>query len=44
VPGLWHDKMRADGTLVDEPSPASSLYHIVCAINVLRTHRTDSYQ
>lgn len=38
VPGLWHDKMRADGTLVDEPSPASSLYHIVSAVNVLRTY------
>ncbi|MFL5239464.1 MAG: AGE family epimerase/isomerase [Rhizomicrobium sp.] len=36
VPGLWHDKMRADGTFVAEPSPASSLYHIVCAIDLLR--------
>jgi mannose-6-phosphate isomerase len=32
VPGLWRDKMRADGSLVDEPAPASSFYHIVCAI------------
>ena len=32
VPGLWRDKLRADGTFVDEPAPASSLYHIVCAI------------
>ncbi len=31
-PGLWHDKMNETGILVDEPSPASSLYHIVCAI------------
>jgi mannose-6-phosphate isomerase len=38
VPGLWHDKMRADGTFVAEPSPASSLYHIVCAIDLLRQH------
>ena len=37
VPGLWHDKMRPDGTFVAEPSPASSLYHIACAIDVLRT-------
>ena len=36
VPGLWHDKMRADGTLVEEPSPASSLYHIAGVIGVLR--------
>lgn len=34
--GLWHDKMRADGTFVIEPSPASSLYHIACAIDTLR--------
>ena len=30
--GLWRDKMNADGTFVDEPAPASSFYHIVCAI------------
>jgi mannose-1-phosphate guanylyltransferase / mannose-6-phosphate isomerase len=38
IPGLWHDKMRADGTFVLEPSPASSLYHIACAIDALRRH------
>jgi mannose-6-phosphate isomerase len=32
VPGLWRDKLLADGTFVDEPAPASSLYHIACAI------------
>lgn len=32
VPGLWRDKLQADGTFVDEPAPASSLYHIACAI------------
>jgi len=30
--GLWRDKMKPDGTFVEEPAPASSLYHIVCAI------------
>jgi mannose/cellobiose epimerase-like protein (N-acyl-D-glucosamine 2-epimerase family) len=30
--GLWRDKMQEDGSYVDEPSPASSFYHIVCAI------------
>ncbi len=30
--GLWRDKMRPDGSFVDEPAPASSFYHIVCAI------------
>ncbi|HSZ75163.1 MAG TPA: AGE family epimerase/isomerase [Rhizomicrobium sp.] len=38
VPGLWRDKMRPDGTFTDEPSPASSLYHIACAINELRDY------
>lgn len=38
IAGLWHDKMRADGTFIAEPSPASSLYHIACAIDVLRRH------
>jgi mannose-6-phosphate isomerase len=35
VRGLWRDKWRADGGFVDEPAPASSLYHIVCAISCL---------
>jgi mannose-6-phosphate isomerase len=30
--GLWRDWMEADGGFVDEPAPASSFYHIVCAI------------
>lgn len=32
VPGLWYDKMTVEGTLIEEPAPASSFYHIVCAI------------
>ncbi|ASY64430.1 Mannose-6-phosphate isomerase [Sinorhizobium sojae CCBAU 05684] len=32
VRGLWRDKQRADGIFVDEPAPASSFYHILCAI------------
>lgn len=32
VKGLWRDKLRADGTFIDEDAPASSFYHIVCAI------------
>lgn len=34
-PGLWRDKLDADGGFVEEPAPASSLYHIVCAISEL---------
>lgn len=30
--GLWHDKITSDGSVVIEPAPASSFYHIVCAI------------
>jgi mannose-6-phosphate isomerase len=32
VEGLWRDKLQADGSFVDEAAPASSFYHIVCAI------------
>lgn len=35
VPGVWHDRMRADGTFVEEDAPASSFYHIVCALSEL---------
>ena len=35
VPGLWRDKYRKDGSFVEEPAPASSLYHIICAIGEL---------
>ncbi len=38
VPGLWRDKMRPDGTFVQESSPASSLYHISCAIGELHRY------
>lgn len=35
VPGLWHDRMLADGSFRAEAAPASSFYHIVCALNEL---------
>jgi mannose-6-phosphate isomerase len=35
VPGLWYDRIGADGKLVDEPAPASSFYHLVVAIGEL---------
>ncbi|MGA0603403.1 AGE family epimerase/isomerase [Caulobacter sp. KR2-114] len=34
-PGLWRDRLDADGRFVDEPAPASSFYHLVLAIRVL---------
>jgi mannose-1-phosphate guanylyltransferase/mannose-6-phosphate isomerase len=36
LPGLWHDKMLENGGFIDEPAPASSFYHIICAIVSLR--------
>ena len=36
VPGLWRDRMTGDGNFIDEPAPASSFYHIICCISVLR--------
>jgi mannose/cellobiose epimerase-like protein (N-acyl-D-glucosamine 2-epimerase family) len=37
VAGLWYDRLTADGQFVQERSPASSFYHIVCAIGALET-------
>lgn len=34
-PGLWFDVMETTGEVVPEPSPASSLYHIVAALSEL---------
>ena len=34
--GLWRDRMRSDGSFVEEPAPASSLYHITVAWEQLR--------
>lgn len=33
--GLWHEVQRPDGTFIDEPVRASSLYHITCAIQTI---------
>lgn len=32
IKGLWWDRLSPDGMFVDEPAPASSFYHIICAI------------
>lgn len=31
--GLWWEKLQADGTFRDEPAPATSFYHIACALS-----------
>jgi mannose-6-phosphate isomerase len=32
TPGLWYDRIDANGNSIDEPAPASSFYHLVAAI------------
>jgi mannose-1-phosphate guanylyltransferase/mannose-6-phosphate isomerase len=36
--GVWRERMRPDGGFVEEPSPASSLYHLYLAIRELAQH------
>jgi mannose-6-phosphate isomerase len=33
--GVWRERMRADGSFIEEPSPATSLYHLFLAIREL---------
>lgn len=35
IEGLYRDRMKPDGSFEVEPAPASSLYHIICAIDEL---------
>ena len=37
TPGTWRDKLKGDGTFVDEPAPATSLYHLVAGLRPLLT-------
>jgi mannose/cellobiose epimerase-like protein (N-acyl-D-glucosamine 2-epimerase family) len=37
VAGLWFDMRLPDGTLIDQPAPASTFYHLVGAISALDT-------
>lgn len=39
VAGLWWDKLNPDGSFVEEPAPASSFYHIACAIAELQAKK-----
>jgi mannose-6-phosphate isomerase len=32
IPGLWYDRIDAQGSLIDEPAPASTFYHLVVAV------------
>ncbi|MFT4090342.1 MAG: AGE family epimerase/isomerase [Asticcacaulis sp.] len=41
VQGLYRDKMNADGTFVEEAAPASTLYHIICAIDEMMKVQVD---
>ncbi len=33
IPGLWYDRIDAQGRLIDEPAPASTFYHLVVAVS-----------
>jgi mannose-6-phosphate isomerase len=35
VRGVWRDKLKADGTFVEEAAPTTSFYHLMVAIQVL---------
>lgn len=35
IPGLWYDKWPKGTPMIDEPAPASTFYHIVCAVQEL---------
>jgi mannose-6-phosphate isomerase len=37
APGAWRDKMRADGSFLTEPAPATSFYHVLLAVLELQT-------
>lgn len=37
--GRWRDKQLADGSWLEEPAPASSLYHIITALAEDKGHR-----
>jgi mannose-1-phosphate guanylyltransferase/mannose-6-phosphate isomerase len=41
--GAWRDKLRPDGTFIEEPAPASSFYHIVVAILELLSDRQTAF-
>lgn len=42
TPGLWQEVLLPDGSFTAEPCRASSLYHIVCAIETLHQVRADA--
>jgi mannose-6-phosphate isomerase len=37
APGLWHEVWSTDGEFVPGPARASSLYHVVCAVDALHS-------
>jgi mannose-6-phosphate isomerase len=41
-PGGWHDRLDRDGACLSRFMPASTLYHIVCAIDELSRFATPS--
>lgn len=42
LPGLWYDRLDAELVPVDQPAPASTLYHIVCALETAQAALTQN--
>ena len=38
VPGLWHERLDERGEPLDQPAPASSLYHLTAGILIAHRH------
>ena len=36
VVGIWRDKLQPNDKFIEEPAPASSFYHIICAIAAVK--------
>jgi len=39
ISGQWHDKMNPDGSFVEEPVTASTLYHLISAVEEMQNTR-----
>lgn len=44
IPGLWWDRLTPDDVFIDEPARATSLYHLMAAVEGLASLMTDADQ
>jgi mannose/cellobiose epimerase-like protein (N-acyl-D-glucosamine 2-epimerase family) len=38
IKGIWHDRLSEDGGPIVAPSPASTLYHLLCALETCKAY------